>query len=282
MPHTVWIANRRRSEMPVAHANGIDIDYDTFGRSTDPALLLIMGFSAQKVAWDDAFCQQLADRGFFVVRFDNRDVGLSTKIEGGPPPDVMAAMGGDTSSASYVLDDMADDVAGLLDALALPAAHVVGMSMGGMIAQCVAIKHPDRVLSLCSVVSTTGNPDVGQPTPQAIGSLLAPPPTSRDEAVERAVEVTKVIGSTGFPHDEAGIRKRAGQAWDRDHDPLGVARQLVAILASPDRTKALAVVPAPPLVIPGGADPLIDPSGARATSSAVPGAELLIIPGMGH
>src|ERR1700730_12310882 len=161
MPHTVWIANRRRSEMPVAHANGIDIDYDTFGRSTDPALLLIMGFSAQKVAWDDAFCQQLADRGFFVVRFDNRDVGLSTKIESGPLPDPGAAFTGDTSSASYVLDDMAADAAGLLEALDLPAAHVVGVSMGGMIAQAMAIHHPDRVLTLCSIMSTTGNREVG-------------------------------------------------------------------------------------------------------------------------
>jgi pimeloyl-ACP methyl ester carboxylesterase len=268
--------------MAIAHTNGIDLDYDTFGDPAKPPLILIMGFSVQKIAWDDDFCQALVDGGFFVVRFDNRDVGLSTKFEGGPRPDLGAAFTGDTSSASYVLDDMAADTAGLLDALDIPAAHVVGASMGGMITQAMAIHHPDRVLSLCSIMSTTGSRDVGQPKPEAMSALLTPPPQSRDEAVSRSVEISAIIGSPGFDRDEARIRQRAGRAWDRNHDPLGVARQLVAILASPDRTGPLAVVTAPTLVIHGADDPLIDPSGGRATAAAVPGAQLVIIPGMGH
>jgi pimeloyl-ACP methyl ester carboxylesterase len=268
--------------MPIAHANGIDLDYDTFGEPADPALVLIMGFSVQKIAWDVEFCEQLAARGFFVVRFDNRDIGRSTKIEDGPPPNLAAALTGDVSSASYRLDDMADDTAGLLDAIGLPAAHVVGASMGGMIAQCLAINHPDKVLSLCSIMSTTGNTKVGQAKPEAMAALLAPPPQTRDEAMQRTVDVTKVIGSPAYPTDEAKIRNRSGQAWDRGHDARGVARQLLAILASPDRTPRLGALTMPALVIHGEADPLIDQSGARATAEAIPGAELLVIPGMGH
>lgn len=268
--------------MPIAHANGIDLDYDTFGDPSDPALVLIMGFSVQKIAWDEEFCEQLAGRGLFVVRFDNRDVGQSSKIEGGPPPNLAKALTGDTSSASYRLDDMAADTAGLLDAICVPAAHVVGASMGGMIAQCLAINHPDRVLSVCSIMSTTGNPQVGQPTPEAMGALLAPPPQTRDEAMQRSVEANKVIGSPAYPAGEAKIRDRAGRAWDRGHDARGVARQLIAILASPDRTERLATLNMPALVIHGEADPLVGVSGGRATAEAIPGAELLVIPGMGH
>src|SRR3954451_6538657 len=167
------------SGMPNVRANGIDIEYEEFGKSSDPALLLIMGFSAQMIAWDEDFCRLLAGEGFHVIRFDNRDVGLSSKIEGGPAPDIAAALGGDTSSAAYLLDDMADDAAGLLDALGIPAAHIVGASMGGMIAQLVATRHPDKTLSLCSIMSTTGDTSVGQPTPEAMAALLGPPPTRR-------------------------------------------------------------------------------------------------------
>jgi pimeloyl-ACP methyl ester carboxylesterase len=268
--------------MPIARANGIDLDYDTFGVPANPPLLLIMGFSVQKIAWDEDFCNALADRGFFVIRFDNRDVGLSTKIESGPAPDLGAAFTGDTSSASYRLADMAADAAGLLDALELPAAHVVGASMGGMIAQEMAIHHPDRVLSLCSIMSTTGDTSVGQPSREAMSALLSPPPRSREEAVAQSVAISAVIGSTGFDRDEDRIRDRAGRAWDRNHESLGVARQLIAILASPDRTASLAGVTSPTVVIHGADDPLIDQSGGRATAAAVPGAELVIIPGMGH
>ena len=268
--------------MPIAHTNGIELDYDTFGDPAKPPLLLIMGLGGQKIAWDEDFCRTLADRGFFVVRFDNRDVGLSTKIGGGPPPDLGAALTGDLSSAPYTLEDMAADTAGLLEALGLPRAHVVGVSMGGMIAQTLAIHHPDKVLSLCSIMSTTGNPDVGRPKPEAIAVLMAPPADSREEAVSRSVEVAAVIGSPGFARDDAQIRERAGRAWDRDHDAFGMARQLIAVLASSDRTGRLAGVQVPTVVIHGADDPLIDPSGGRATAAAVPGAELVVIPGMGH
>jgi pimeloyl-ACP methyl ester carboxylesterase len=268
--------------MPVARANGIDIDYDTFGSPGDPAVLLIMGFTSQKIAWDEEFCRQLAERGFFVIRFDNRDVGLSTKMDSAPPVNVAAALAGDASTAPYTLRDMADDTAGLLDAVGIGAAHVVGVSMGGMIAQCLAIQHPERVLSLTSIMSTTGSRTVGQPSADAMRVLLRTPPRDRDEAIAGAVEVAKVIGSPGFPFDEARIRERAGKAWDRGHHPPGLARQLVAILASPDRTEALRAVGVPTIVVHGEADVLVDPSGGHATAEAVPGAKLITVPGMGH
>src|SRR3954467_8994194 len=270
------------SGMPNVRANGIDIEYDEFGKSSDPALLLIMGFSAQMIAWDEDFCRLLAGEGFRVIRFDNRDVGLSTKIEGGPAPDIAAALGGDTSSAAYLLDDMADDAAGLLDALGIPAAHIVGASMGGMIAQLVATRHPDKTLSLCSIMSTTGDTSVGQPTPEAMAPLLAPPPQNREEAMERGVAATKIIGSPVYPADPDEVRARSARAYDRCAYPEGVARQLVAILGSPDRTPALASVDVPTVVIHGDADPLVTPSGGEATAKAIPGAELRVMPGMAH
>jgi pimeloyl-ACP methyl ester carboxylesterase len=268
--------------MPTVPANGIELDYDCFGVTGDPSILLIMGFSVQKIAWDEAFCQLLADHGFFVIRFDNRDVGRSSKITGGPVPDLAAAFAGDFSSASYHLEDMAGDAAGLLDGLGIETAHVVGASMGGMIAQAVALRHPEKVRSLCSIMSTTGNPSVGRPRPEALGTLLTPPPQTREEAVDRAVRVNRVIGSPRYPAGEATVRQRAGRAWDRDHDPQGVARQLVAIMAQPDRTEALGQLQTPTLVIHGEADPLVDLSGGRATAGAIPNARLLVIPGMGH
>jgi pimeloyl-ACP methyl ester carboxylesterase len=267
--------------MPQATCNGIEIEYDTFGDEGGAPLLLVMGLGAQLVAWDDEFCELLAAGGFRVVRFDNRDVGLSTKTEG-PLPDIVAALGGDASSANYTLNDMADDAAGLLDALGISAAHVVGASMGGMIAQTLAIRHPDRVLSLCSIMSTTGNRNVGQPTPEAMQILLRPVAQTRDEALEMGVAATRAIGSPGFPFDEARARDRAGRAYDRCYHPMGVARQLAAIMASGDRTEALAGVTVPTVVIHGDGDPLVTPSGGEATASAVPGAELVMIEGMGH
>ena len=268
--------------MPTMPANGIELDYDCFGATGDPCILLIMGLSAQKIAWDEAFCQQLADAGFFVVRFDNRDVGLSSKIRGGPSPDLAAAFAGDFSSGSYQLEDMADDAAGLLDGLGVDSAHVVGASMGGMIAQTLALRHPEKVRSLCSIMSTTGDRSVGQPRPEAMGALLAPPPQSRDEAMERAVTVNRVIGSPSYPADEAAVKERARRAWDRDHDPEGAARQLLAIMAQADRTRALGDLRAPTLVVHGEADPLVDVTGGRATAAAIPEARLVVIPGMGH
>jgi pimeloyl-ACP methyl ester carboxylesterase len=263
-------------------ANGIELDYECFGATGDPCMLLVMGLSAQKIMWDEAFCQQLADVGFFVVRFDNRDVGLSSKIRGGPSPDLAAAFAGDFSSGSYQLEDMADDAAGLLHGLGVDAAHVVGASMGGMIAQTLAIRHPEKVRSLCSIMSTTGDRSVGQPRPEAMGALLAPPPQNREEAMERAVTVNRVIGSPSYPADEAAVKERARRAWDRDHDPEGVARQLLAIMAQADRTRPLRDLRVPTLVVHGEADPLVDVTGGRATAAAIPGARLVVIPGMGH
>jgi pimeloyl-ACP methyl ester carboxylesterase len=268
--------------MPRAQANGIHLEWEGFGDADAPALLLVMGLGAQMIAWDEDLCRMIAGRGFRVIRFDNRDVGLSTKMDGAPTPDVLAAFTGDTSSASYTLDDMADDTAGLLDALGISAAHVVGASMGGMIAQTLAIRHPRKVKTLTSIMSTTGAPDVGQPDPAAIPLLITPPPADRAGFVEHSVGTSRVLSSPGFPFDEERVRERGGRSYDRGFHPAGVGRQLLAVVASGDRTPALRSLRVPTLVIHGDADPLIAPSGGRATAAAVPGARLLMIPGMGH
>jgi len=241
-----------------------------------------MGLGAQLTMWPDRFCELLAGKGFYVVRHDNRDVGLSTKMDGAATPDVIAALSGDVSSAAYTLYDMADDAAALLEDLGIPAAHIVGASMGGMIAQALAIRHPDRVLSLCSIMSTTGDRAVGQPAPEAMSVLLQPPPASRDEAAERRVEAHRAWGARGFPVEEDELRRDATAAYDRCFSPMGTARQLVAIMASGDRTEALGAVGAPTLVIHGTDDRLVGPDGGEATAKAVAGAELLLVEGMGH
>ncbi|HZD66548.1 MAG TPA: alpha/beta fold hydrolase [Acidimicrobiales bacterium] len=268
--------------MPSVQANGIHIEYEELGEVDDPALVLIMGLSGQLIWWDDAFCEALVARGFRVIRFDNRDVGRSARFDGARRPDLAALMAGDAGTASYTLEDMADDTAGLLEALGVEAAHVVGASMGGMIAQVLAIRHPRLVRSLCSIMSTTGARDVGQPSRAALEVLLRPPAGTREEYVAASVEASRVIGSPGFPADEEAVGLRAARSWDRGYSPEGVARQLAAILASPDRTAALGHLLVPTLVIHGEEDPLVDPSGGRATARAVPGAELVMVPGMGH
>ncbi|HEX4539594.1 MAG TPA: alpha/beta hydrolase [Acidimicrobiales bacterium] len=268
--------------MAIARANGIDIEYETFGDPTDPVMLLIMGLGGQLIAWDADFCNRLAAHGFRVIRFDNRDVGLSTKIEAGPVPDIMAVIQGDRSSVSYSLEDMAADATGLLDALGVEKAHIVGVSMGGMIAQVVAIDHPDRVLSLASIMSTTGDPSVGAPTPEAMAVLMRPPPQERDDVIAGEVETHKAIGSPGFPVDEERTRRRAAAAYDRSFYPQGVARQVAAVVAASDRTEGLSHIDVPTVVIHGTADPLVTPSGGEATAKAVPGAELIMVEGMGH
>lgn len=266
----------------MAAANGVQIAYETFGDPDDPTILLVMGLGVQMLGWDEELCQMLTARGFQVVRFDNRDVGHSTKIEGGPRPDVMAALAGDVSSASYRLEDMAADCAGLLDELGVPAAHVVGASQGGMIAQTLAIGHPERVLSLMSIMSTTGDRAVGQPHPEAIPALLTRPPEGREGFVDFVVGAWKVIGSPGFEVDEQALRARAGASYDRGIYPDGTGRQLLAIVASGDRTEALHGLDLPTTVIHGIEDPLIDVSGGKATAAAIPGARLELIEGMGH
>ncbi|HEY2430374.1 MAG TPA: alpha/beta hydrolase [Acidimicrobiales bacterium] len=268
--------------MAIARANGIDIEYETFGDPTDPVMLLIMGLGGQLIAWDADFCNRLAAHGFRVIRFDNRDVGLSTKIEAGPVPDIMAVIQGDRSSVSYSLEDMAADATGLLDALGIEKAHIVGVSMGGMIAQVVAIDHPDRVLSLASIMSTTGDPSVGAPTPEAMAVLMRPPPQERDDVIAGEVETHKAIGSPGFPVDEERTRRRAAAAYDRSFYPQGVARQVAAVVAASDRTEGLSHLDVPTVVIHGTADPLVTPSGGEATAKAVPGPELIMVEGMGH
>ncbi len=271
--------------MPNAAANGIEIFYDTFGQPDDVPLLLIMGLGGQMIAWDEPFCQGLADRGFHVVRFDNRDVGLSTKIEGLPHTDLlttlMRAAQGEPIEAPYLLTDMAADAVGLLDELGIAAAHIVGVSMGGMIAQTVAIEHPARVLSLTSIMSTTGEREVGQATPEAVQQLLTPRPTDREQAIAFGVESQRVIGSPDH-FDEERARQRSTAFYDRSFCPAGFARQLIAVTASGSRADALRKLDVPTLVIHGDVDPLVTPSGGERTAALVPGAELLVLEGMGH
>ena len=272
--------------MPRAKANGIEIEYEVFGSPGDPALLLVMGLGAQLIAWDENLCRLLVDQGFYVIRYDNRDVGLSTKFDSAGVPDVMTVLTALTTGGSvempYTLEDMADDGIALLDALDIDRAHIVGASMGGMLVQAMAIRHPERVLSLCSIMSTTGSREVGQPDPEAMALLMAPPPTNREEAIETGIRAAQVLGSPGFPYDEAKARVRLGAAYDRMNYPEGTTRQLVAIAGCEDRTPALRRLDVPTLVIHGEDDKLVTPSGGRATADAVPGAELLMIPGCGH
>ena len=272
--------------MPRARANGIEIEYETFGDPADPTLLLVMGLGGQMILWPEELCSDLAARGLHVVRFDNRDVGRSTWLEQAGMPDVAGALGaalqGRPIPAPYLLRDMAADAVGLLDALGVDIAHVVGASMGGMIAQTLAIEHPARVRTLTSIMSTTGHPGLPQARPEAMAVLLTPPPADRAGSLDAAVRTWRTIGSPGFPFDEAEVRRRAALAFDRGVNPPGVARQLVAILASGSRREALRGVRAPTLVIHGLADPLVPVEGGRDTAQAVPGAELLEFEGMGH
>jgi pimeloyl-ACP methyl ester carboxylesterase len=262
-----------------ATANGIEICYEVFGEPDGRPLLLVMGLGMQMIGWDEAFIGLLVDQGHQVARFDNRDVGLSTHFAA--TPDIMAAMRGDTSSVPYTLDAMADDTAGLMDALGWDSAHVVGVSMGGMIVQTLAIRYPERVRSLTSIMSTTG-PGVGRPTDAAMGALLAPPAPDRETAVQRALELWAVLGSPGYAMDADRIAWVARESYDRAYDPAGSERQLAAIFASGDRTERLRELTVPALVIHGEDDPLITPPGGAATADAIPGAKLLTFPGMGH
>lgn len=258
----------------------IDIAYERLGDASDPPLLLIMGLGAQLVGWPDAFCAALVARHLHVIRFDNRDAGESTHFTG--IPSFAAAMLGDTSTAAYTLSDMAADTAGLLDALGIASAHIVGASLGGFVAQTLAIEHPARVRTLTSIMSSTGARDVGQPHPATAALFAGGPPQTREQAIERAHRSAQLIGSTALGLDLDGLADRAGRAFDRAHDPTTFVRQGVAALASGDRTPRLRTLTVPTLVIHGTADKLVDPSGGRATAAAIPGAKLVEIEGMGH
>jgi pimeloyl-ACP methyl ester carboxylesterase len=270
----------------IARANGIDICYEIFGDPNAEPMLLIMGLGAQMIHWDDDFCRQLAARGFRVIRFDNRDIGKSSKLSGGkrltPLELLKMRFLKIPVAAPYKIRDMAEDVVGLMDALHVKSAHLVGASMGGMIAQEVAILFPQRVRSLTSIMSTTGDPKVPPPSREASALLMAPPPATKEEYFERFAQTWKVLRVGSFPEDEALDRSRAERTYERGLNPAGVGRQLRAILASGSRKERLASVKVPTLVIHGTVDPLVRPEGGKFTAAAIPGAKLLMIEGMGH
>ena len=272
--------------MANVQANGIQIEYDTFGKRSGRPLLLVMGLGAQMIHWRKEFCQQLADAGHFVVRYDNRDVGLSTKFEKAGLPDIAAIMTqmaeGKPVTAPYTLNDMADDGIGLLDALDIPAAHICGASMGGMIVQAMAIRYTPRVKSVTSIMSSTGNRELPPAKPEAMAALMSPAGTNREEVVARSVRIAKIIGSPAYPATEEETRARALEAFERSFYPIGVARQMAAVASHGNRKPALQKLDIPALIIHGKADPLATVEGGLDTHEALRGSKLMLIDGMGH
>ena len=270
--------------VPLAPANGIQLAYETFGDPAQPTVLLVMGLGAQRLMWDDGICALLVARGFHVVRFDNRDIGESTWIDT-PGLDIgvaiMSLFDGDTSQVPYDLTDMAADAVGLLDHLGIERAHVVGASMGGMIAQTMAIEHPARVSSLTSVMSTTGEPSVGQPAPELVAAMLAPAPTDRDAAIEAGMAIQRAIGSQEH-FDEVRMRSVIERSYDRGYNPAGTARQLMATVASGSRAEGLAQLDLPALVIHGRQDRLVAFDGGQRTAELIAGADFIAIDDMAH
>ena len=270
--------------MPIAPANGIHICYETFGDPANPTVLLVNGLGSQLIGWDGGFCARLAEAGHHVIRFDNRDVGYSTWFDRSPydfGAGFTAFRRNEAVPCPYTLSDMANDAVGLLDHLGVARAHVTGMSMGGMIAQRIAIDHPARVASLCSIMSTTGDRDVGGPTPEANEALLAKPPRNRDEAIGLAVANSRVLGSPAH-FDAERVAAIGAAAYDRAFHPAASARQLLAVWAGGSRSAALASLNCPTLVIHGELDPLVQLDGGQRTAEVIPGAELLVVAGMGH
>jgi pimeloyl-ACP methyl ester carboxylesterase len=262
-------------------ANGLELAYEQFGNPDNPPVLLIMGLGAQMISWPDGFCEKLAGRGFHLTRYDNRDTGLSSHLSEIGTPDLEAYFRGEEQNPPYLVDDMADDAASLLDVLSLSPAHVVGVSMGGMIAQALAINHRGSVRSLTSIMSTP-SVSVGAPTDEALAVIMAPSATNKESYIEQSVRTFAAIGSPGFPYDEKRQRTIAAESYDRDPDPSGTARQLLAIMCSPDRTPGLQQLDVPALVIHGTGDPLVQPEAGEATAAAIRGAELVLEEGMGH
>jgi pimeloyl-ACP methyl ester carboxylesterase len=260
-------------------SDDVELCYETFGDPGDPAMLLVMGLATQMVGWHHEFCEQLAERGFHVIRFDNRDIGRS-KSQSYPVPTLKQLILRDKRAAGYTLEHMADDGFGLLDHLGIDRAHVAGVSMGGMIAQTMAARRPERVLSLASMLSNTGALWSGQPSPRLYPVLLKNPPKDRAGYIDHAAWVFAKIGTPDFPRDD--LREMAALSYDRGLNPAGSSRQLAAIIASGDRTPLLRTITAPTVVIHGTKDKLVPPSGGRATAKAIPGARLVLVDGMGH
>jgi pimeloyl-ACP methyl ester carboxylesterase len=266
----------------MARVARLSLCYETFGATDAAPLLLVMGLGSQMILWDDDFCEQLAARGFWAIRFDNRDVGRSTVLHDERVPKRWQLVTRDPRGAAYSLDQMAGDSFGLLDHLEIGAAHVVGVSMGGMIAQLMAIGHPERVRSLVSIMSTTGNRRVGRPHPRMVLRMLRKVRRDREGYIEDHIETYREIGSPGFDFEEQHKRERASRCFDRGIYFAGSARQMAAVVSAPDRTRLLESVRVPTTVIHGDIDPLVDVSGGRATARAIPGAKLVILQGMGH
>jgi len=264
-----------------AQVGSVELVYETIGDPSDAPLLLVMGLGMQLIHWDRELCELLAERGFHVIRFDNRDAGLSTKIRG-PVPNVMRLMAGMPTRVPYLLHDMAGDTFGLLDHVGIERPHVVGVSMGGMIGQTMAIERPERVLSLASMLSTPGDRRVGTPKLRVWTLMMRRAPQDRDAYIRYFVKVFRMIGSPAYRLDEERSRELAAATYDRSHYPPGTARQLAAIMASGSRTAALRQLDVPTVVIHGESDPLVPLRAGLATARAIPGAELITIPGMGH
>ncbi|HYG28044.1 MAG TPA: alpha/beta fold hydrolase [Caulobacteraceae bacterium] len=267
--------------MAQAAVNGVELEYETFGNSADEAVLLIMGYASQLTRWPVELCEALAGRGFFVVRYDNRDVGRSTSMDALGLPDLMAVVAG--APPPYTLDDMADDAVGLLDHLGVEKAHIVGASMGGMIAQLVAINHPDRTRSLVSIMSTTGNPALPRPKDEVTAVLgIVPDPSDLDAIIDRGVRLARLIGSPAYPEGDEVVRCRLKRDADRGYNAGGMVRHMAAIIANGDRRERLQRIKAPTVVLHGLDDALVPPEGGRDTARHIPNAELREIPGMGH
>jgi pimeloyl-ACP methyl ester carboxylesterase len=277
LPHT---------DLAFAKANGIEIAYDTFGYQSDPPLLLIMGLGVQMIVWDEKFCKQLAARGYWVIRFDNRDVGLSTNFSEAGVPNLSqlteALSRGEALNVPYTLDDMADDALGLLDILSINSAHVVGLSMGGMIGQIMALRFPERIRTLTSVMSTTGDPNLPPPKPEALEVLVVPIPSERSAYVEGWLNVWRVLSGPQIPVEEALARKWAESSHERGLNPSGFLRQMAAIMASGSRKDSLKALTVPTLVVHGDADPLVPLECGIDTANSIPDAKLHVIEGMGH
>jgi pimeloyl-ACP methyl ester carboxylesterase len=272
--------------MAKARANGIELCYQTFGDPADPPLLLIMGLAAQMVVWDEDFCELLATKGYRVIRFDNRDIGESTWVKDGPAPTMSEVLTmpftGKKIPVAYTLRDMAGDTAGLLEALGYDSAHVVGLSMGGMIAQELAVHFPERVRTLTSIMSSTGDPSLPQATPAALAVLSRELPPDKDGYVQSYVRAWAVLNGDLLPFNAERTARTASISFDRGLNPAGVARQMLAIISSGNRTEALGSLDVPALVIHGTNDPLVPPEAGHATARAIPGAKLELVEGMGH